>query len=54
MKSDKDDKSKPDQNSPNVHTPEPPQVMDPSKRPKKNGDGDNPSKSKKKEKKKKG
>jgi hypothetical protein len=52
MKNDKDDKSKSGQNNPNVHTPEPPQVMNPSERPDKNADGDKASKSQKKEKKK--
>lgn len=51
MKSDKDDKSKPDQNKPKVFTPEPPQVMDPSERLKEKGNTGNASKSKKKEKK---
>jgi hypothetical protein len=49
MKNDKNDKSKPDQNNP-VHTPEPPQVMNPSEPPKRNADGDKTSKDKKKKK----
>ena len=52
MKSDKNEKAKPDQNKPGVFTPEPPQVMNPTEHPKKNADGDKASKEKKKEKKK--
>jgi hypothetical protein len=52
MKSDKEDKSKTDQNNPNVFTPEPPQVMNPSEHPKKNRDGEKASKNKKKARKK--
>jgi hypothetical protein len=54
MKSDKNDQTKGDQKTPNVHTPEPPQVMNPSEPPKKDADGDKASKDKKKEKKKSG
>jgi hypothetical protein len=52
MKSDKNDKTKPDQKNPSVYTPEPPQVMNPSERPKENAGGDKASKSKKNKKKK--
>lgn len=47
MNNDKDNKSKPDPNKPNVHTPEPPQVMNPSEEPRKHED-DKTSKPKRK------
>lgn len=52
MKDDKEAKGKPSQNQPNVFTPEPPQVMNPSERSKKDADDGKHSKDKKKEKKK--
>lgn len=52
MNNDKDDKDKKDQENPSVYTPEPPQVMNPTERPKKNTDEDKGPKEKKKEKKK--
>ncbi|HMJ71092.1 MAG TPA: hypothetical protein VK508_19465 [Cyclobacteriaceae bacterium] len=53
MKSDKNDKTKPDQNKPSVYTPEPPQIMNPSEQSKKSADENKASKSKKNAKKKK-
>lgn len=52
MKDDKEAKGKPGQDQPNVFTPEPPQVMNPSERSKKDADDGKDSKDKKKEKKK--
>ena len=52
MENDKKDKTKSDTKNPNVYTPEPPQVMNPSEQPKKNSRSDKPSKTKKEEKKK--